>query len=112
MLISERDPKAEGKIIVRDGWQDGPIILEYNIENGTFPQSVTTKTSVMWITLQYTVPSLPPAGVSPTKRCKHLRGCIRLLMELTTDYGMYDYNLIMELNLSYCDYQRKDTTFE
>lgn len=86
VLILERDPEASGRLILRDGGQDGPLLLDHEINNGSFPQSVTTKTNEIWVTLQYTVPVLS-SGQDPLKRCKHLRGCIRFLMELTTEYG-------------------------
>lgn len=85
-LILERDPEASGRIILRDGAETGPIIMQHEINNGSFPQSVTTKTNELWVTFQYQIPG-EPAGEDKTKRCKHLRACIRFLMELTTNYG-------------------------
>jgi hypothetical protein len=86
-IINERDPEASGRIIIRDGGQDSKIIQDFPIDNGTFPQSITTKTNIMFIQMEYSLPPTPPSGVDPTKRCKHLRACIRFMLELTTDFG-------------------------
>ena len=92
-LINERDPEANGTIIIRDGGQSSKIIKEFPIDNGTFHQSVTTKTNKMFIQVRYKLPPTPPSGVDPTKRCKHLRACIRFMLELTTNYGNYMFLL-------------------
>ena len=86
VIILERDPEATGRLILNDGAETGKEILNMEIHNGSFPQSVTTNTNELWFKLQYSVPYLSP-GSEPTKRCKHMRACVRFLIELTTNYG-------------------------
>ena len=87
VLMMERDPEASGTIEIRDGGEDGSLIHKFDINNGTFPVSLTTQSNKMGIIFNNNVPYKPENG-DPTKRCKHLRGCIRFLFELTTNYGM------------------------
>ncbi|XP_052783699.1 protein bark beetle-like isoform X2 [Mya arenaria] len=86
-LIMERDPEASGLISIHEGSRFGEKIYHFQINNGTFPQSITTKTDQIYIHFNYIVPDKPPSEIDPTKRCKHQRSCIRFLFELTTDYG-------------------------
>ncbi|KAH3754675.1 hypothetical protein DPMN_189356 [Dreissena polymorpha] len=103
-LIMERDPQASGMITVRDGGDlpSHPIILQFMVNNGSFPQSVTTKTDTIHIKFDFDIPR--PDG-EPVKRCKSHRPCIRFLMELTTNYGpdieLRVYNASVSNNTGY-----------
>ena len=88
VLMMQRDPEASGTIEIRDGGEDGVLMHKFDINNGTFPVSLTTRSNKMGIVFNNNVPYKPANG-DPTKRCKHLRGCIRFLFELTTNYGKY-----------------------
>ena len=86
----ERDPEASGTIEIRDGGLSSgrsSLLHKFDINNGTFPMSLTTTTNEIGILFHYNVPP-KPAG-DPAKRCKHLRGCVRFLFELTTYHGNF-----------------------
>ena len=87
VLIFERDPDASGTFTVRDGGRYGNVILNVPINNGTFPQSVTTRSNIIFMRFDYSVPAQPPSGVDKRKRCRHMQSCIRWLLELTTNKG-------------------------
>ena len=93
--MMERDPEASGMIEIRDGGESGTLIHKFDINNGTFPVSLTTQSNKMGIIFNNNVPHRPSGD--PTKRCKHLRGCIRFLFELTTNYGKYLVNALIWL---------------
>nr|KAG5700697.1 hypothetical protein BaRGS_029062 [Batillaria attramentaria] len=85
-LLMERDPEATGKLIIRDGqFGVGPIIGEYDVFNGSFPQSVRTRGSVMTVRFEYSLPNLGPGH-----HCKTFPPCIRFLLRVTTSYGTED----------------------
>ena len=91
--MMERDPEASGTIEIRDGGESGTLIHKFDINNGTFPVSLTTQSNKMGIIFNNNVPHRPSGD--PTKRCKHLRGCIRFLFELTTNYGKSEVNVLL-----------------
>ena len=84
----ERDPEASGTIEVLDGGLTaGRLMHKFDVNNGTFPMSLTTRTNEIGIVFKYNVPPRPRGNQDATNRCKHLRGCVRFLFELTTNYG-------------------------
>lgn len=88
VLMMERDPEASGTMEIRDGGLaagSSSLLHKFDINNGTFPVSLTTITNEISIIFNYNVPPKPSGD--PTKRCKHLRGCVRFLFELTTNHG-------------------------
>lgn len=106
ILMMERDPEASGTIEIRDGGLSpgrSRLLHKFDINNGTFPMSLTTTTNEIGILFHYNVPPKPSGD--PTKRCKHLRGCVRFLMELTTYHGpdieLRLYNSSVSKNMGY-----------
>ena len=85
VLIMERDPEASGYIQVFDGGLGGKLMHQFDVNNGSFPMSMTTTTNEIGMVFKYNVPRRPSGD--PTKRCKHMRGCVRFLFELTSNYG-------------------------
>ena len=79
----ERDPEASGTLTVRDGSNTGPILGEFEIYNGSFPQSVRTKSRLMFISFDF---RLPPGG-----RCKLFQPCIRFLLRVSSAEGEFDF---------------------
>lgn len=45
----ERDPDASGTLIVKDGGVFGKVLGTFNVFNGSFPQSVYTQSTVMYV---------------------------------------------------------------
>ena len=78
-LLMERDPEATGKLIVKEGqFGAGRLIGEYDVSNGSFPQSVRTRSSTMWIKFEH---YLPRGG------CKTFPPCLRFLLRLSANNG-------------------------
>lgn len=78
-LLMERDPEATGKLIVKEGqFGTGRLIGEYDVSNGSFPQSVCTRSSTMWIKFEH---YLPRGG------CKTFPPCLRFLLRLSANNG-------------------------
>lgn len=78
----ERDPDASGTLIVKDGGVFGKVLGTFNVFNGSFPQSVYTQSTVMYVQFEYTIPKLP-AG----QKCKIFEPCIRFLLRVTSTSG-------------------------
>ncbi|KAL3873370.1 hypothetical protein ACJMK2_036499 [Sinanodonta woodiana] len=85
VLIMEKDPVARGTFTVKDGDVNSKIILQFDIINGTFPQSITTSRNKIYIEIVYSLPPRPQGDL--TKWCPTFRPCIRFLLELTTQEG-------------------------
>ena len=85
VLIMEKDPVARGTFTVTDGDVNSKIILQFDIINGTFPQSITTSRNKIYIEIVYSLPPRPQGDL--TKWCPTFRPCIRFLLELTTQEG-------------------------
>lgn len=85
-LLMERDPEATGKLTVREGrYTSGKIIGEYDVYNGSFPQSVRSEGRTLSIQFDYTLPVLAPG-----QHCKTFPPCIRFLLRITTSNGTED----------------------
>lgn len=78
-MIVERDPDASGNFTFRDGGALGRETVSFPIDNGSFPQSFTTKTNSIYVEFKYTQPK--------NLICKTLPPCIRFLLEFTSGYG-------------------------
>ncbi|XP_012945265.1 protein bark beetle [Aplysia californica] len=86
-LIIERDPDASGFFEFSDGGAFGKM-TRMDINNGTFPQSMTTETSILNVKFKYNRPR--------DMVCKTFPPCIRFLLEFTSDTGpAQDFRLIM-----------------
>lgn len=90
-MIMERDPDATGKLIFKDGSELGREILQVLVSNGTFPQSITTRTNSLFVEFQYSQPQ--------NRICKTFPPCIRFLLEFTTGYGKLIYILCLKIGL-------------
>ncbi|CAG5132059.1 unnamed protein product, partial [Candidula unifasciata] len=87
-MIVERDPDpaVTGKFIIRDGLLGTSRTIIIN--NGTFPQSITTKSNTLNIQFQYTVPH--------NLICKTFPPCIRFLLEFTSGFDVEEeFRLLM-----------------
>lgn len=78
-MIIERDPDATGVLIFRDGGRLGREFQRVPIDNGSFPQSITTRTNSLSVRFEYVQPK--------NKICKSFPPCIRFLLEFTSGYG-------------------------
>lgn len=87
-MIMERDPEANGTFIFQDGGFLAPEI-RFPIDNGSFPESFTTKNNRLYVKFVYTIPR--------NKVCKVLPSCIRFLLEFTTNYGKKQFNYYVSL---------------
>ncbi|KAK0049320.1 protein bark beetle [Biomphalaria pfeifferi] len=84
-MIIERDPAANGTLTFMES---GYPNIVFNIENGSFPESYTSKTNRISVRFVYRIPQ--------NKICKVLLSCIRFLMQFTSDYDVdEEFRLIM-----------------
>ena len=75
VLIIERDPEASGKITLIDNFDK----TVWPIENGSFPQSYTSKGDQLDVEFNFQRPR--------NMICKIFPPCIRFLLEFTSDKG-------------------------
>ncbi|XP_067681580.1 protein bark beetle-like [Haliotis asinina] len=71
-----RDKVASGSLEIREQSSTGTLIGTYDITNGSFPQSVTTRTNKAYIAFRFNIPK--------NHQCESFKPCIRILMRLTT----------------------------
>ncbi|KAK6181325.1 hypothetical protein SNE40_009204 [Patella caerulea] len=87
-MMMQNDPLASATLEIRDGSSSGKVLGLFNIANGSYPQSVTTKTQTAHIQLKY---SLPRNRICPT-----FKPCIRFLILIeTSNYTAEDFALIL-----------------
>ena len=65
-LIMERDPEAGGSFTLKDGGRDGKPLQTVKIDNGTFPESITTETNKLYVNLQVRQICLIPLSLCTT----------------------------------------------
>ncbi|GFR58263.1 neurotrypsin [Elysia marginata] len=84
-LIMERDPEVTGSFTIKDG---GRPLQTVKIDNGTFPESITTTSNQLGIKLEFDYPR--------NKICKTFPSCLRFLIEITSAYDVEeDFQLLM-----------------
>ncbi|GFO27981.1 class a scavenger receptor srcr domain with c-type lectin domain [Plakobranchus ocellatus] len=87
-LIMERDPEASGELIIRDGDFNGQVLKTVKVDNGTFPESVTSFTNALNVQFKFKYPN--------NKVCKVFPSCLRFLLELTSAYDVEEeFRLLM-----------------
>ena len=77
----EKDPEASGTLTVRDFSESGHLHGEFDVANGSFPQSVRSNTRSLWMKFTYHFPK--------QQGCQHFKPCLRFLLRLSTTAGTF-----------------------
>lgn len=90
-LLMERDPTVTATMKVYDNYKsDKNLIATFAVTNGSFPQSITSKSNRIVINMQYQLPPKPLN--SREQRCKTFPYCLRFLLQFWSDEGkLYVY---------------------